>query len=57
MRLSHTTEGPLAVLMGCQRCSKTVVVKANSRLRKIPWGFTEETWPKFLEAGKKRAEA
>lgn len=54
--LSHTTEGVLKVLMGCARCSKTEVVKANPRLRKVPWGFEEESWARFLEAGKKRLE-
>lgn len=54
--LAWTTEGVLKVLMGCS-CGKTQVVKANPRLRKLPWGFTETTWGKFLEAGKKRLEA
>lgn len=55
--ISYTLDGPLAVLLGCSFCSKTEAVKPNPRLRKIPEGFTTQSWSKFLTAGEERRKA
>ena len=52
--VSWTTEGPLKVLTSCPSCSKTEVVVPNKRLRKLPAGFTAESWLIFLEKGAAR---
>ena len=46
----------MKIKMCACKCGKTSVAVANHRLRKIPWGFDETSWPKFLEAGRKRLE-
>lgn len=54
--ISWTLDGPLRVLMGCAKCSKTEVVRPSTRICNIPEGFTPESWAKFLQRGAERDE-
>lgn len=55
--ISWTLEGPLGVLTGCQKCSRTETVYPTKRMTKVRDGFTPETWAKLVEKAEERREA
>lgn len=57
MRIVYwTLSGPLRVYIECAYCIRGHSAEPNPRLRKIPEGFTQASWIKFIAAGERRLE-
>lgn len=55
--ISWTETGPLRVLMGCPKCSKTDVIEPSRLKRSIPDGFTAASWAELNDKADARAVA